>query len=117
MIGGVQPKLLLKLDDGKITLDELFKELIVPNEKSKWKLVRERDNLTKYSEDVLWVEWNEDRTFKAKHKYISVGYSLLMSPFTREFTWQTTEVTEILEQREGYLKFKTKNSNYLLYKI
>jgi hypothetical protein len=42
----------------------------------------------------------------------------LMSPFHPfTFTWQTTPITEIIEQREGYIKFKTKNSNYELFKI
>ena len=33
------------------------------------------------------------------------------------FTWQTTNVTEIVEQREDYIKFKTQNSNYELNKL
>ena len=108
-----------KLEQKKLylTLDELLKEALGPTEKTKWKLVRERDNLTKYSEEVLWVEWNDDRTFKAKHKFIGVGYSLLMSPFTHAFTWQTTAVTEITEPGDFHVKFKTLNSNYTLYKI
>jgi hypothetical protein len=100
-----------------LTLDELLKETLGPNEDSKWKLVRERDNLTKYSDDVLWVEWNENRTFKAKHKHIDIGYALLMSPFNHSFTWQTTEVTEIIEKTDSYIKFKTNNSNYKLYRL
>ena len=38
-----------------------------------------------------------------------------MSPFSFAFTWQTTEVTEILEEKENYVKFKTKNSEYEFY--
>jgi len=121
MISGTQPKLLLTLDeltgDGKLTLDEIFKDLVGPNENTNWKLVRERDDLTKYSDGVIWVEWNEDRTLKAKHEFIGVGYSLLMSPFNHSFTWQTTEVTEITEKGDFHVKFKTKNSNYALYKV
>ena len=40
-----------------------------------------------------------------------------MSPFNDAFTWQTTNVTEIEEQREDYIKFKTMNSNYELFKL
>ena len=40
-----------------------------------------------------------------------------MSPFNEFFTWQTTDITEIVEQKEGYIKFKTQNSNYELFKI
>jgi hypothetical protein len=40
-----------------------------------------------------------------------------MSPFNQFFTWQTTVITEITEQREDYIKFKTENSNYELFKL
>jgi hypothetical protein len=39
-----------------------------------------------------------------------------MSPFNQCFTWQTTSITEIVEEREDYVKFKTQNSNYELFK-
>ena len=35
--------------------------------KPNWKLVRERDGLTKHSVDVMWLEWNEDAPFKEKY--------------------------------------------------
>jgi hypothetical protein len=98
MIPGAQPKLLLNL------------------EKPKYRLVRERDKLTKESAKVLWLEWNEDGTFKDKFEEPDVGRSLIMSPFNDFFTWQTTTVTEIVEQRDDYVKFKTENSNYELFK-
>jgi len=79
-----------------------------------YKLVRE-DGLTKQSEDVMWLEFDENGKFKAKHKDIAVGRSLLMSPFSQFFTWQTTDIKEIIEQREDYVKFKTTNSIYELY--
>ena len=83
-----------------------------------WKLVRERDELTKHSKDIKWLEFNEDGTFKAKHNKPAVGRSLMMSPFNRYFTWQTTPITEITTERfDGYIKFKTENSTYELSKI
>jgi len=81
-----------------------------------WKLVRERDGLTKQSEEVKWIEFDGDGRFKDQHKEIGVNRSLVMSPFNDFFTWQTTTVTEILEQSEGYVKFKTNNSVYELFK-
>lgn len=102
-----QNKLPLQLED----LGDIVS--IKPN----YKLVRERDGLTKQSEDVMWVEWNEEGRFKEKHSEPAVGRSLLMSPFSEFFAWQTTGVTEITEQREDYIKFKTKNSNYELFKL
>jgi hypothetical protein len=82
-----------------------------------WKLVRERDGLTNQSKEVMWVKWNDEGRFKSKHDEPAVGRSLMMSPFNQFFTWQTTTVTEIVEEREGYCKFKTQNSNYELWKL
>ncbi len=72
------------------------------------------------------IAWNEDRTFKevVDSKPV-VGCSLLVGSVTaRSYSaqdyWLTTVVTEILEEErdeKGYLKFvrfKTKNSEYLL---
>jgi hypothetical protein len=82
-----------------------------------WKLVRERDGLTKESEKVMWIEFDDTGRFKERHDGIGLNRSLIMSPFNDFFTWQTTTVTEIVEQREDYVKFKTKNSNYELFKL
>lgn len=82
-----------------------------------WKLVRERDGLTKQSKDILWLEFNDDGTFKSKHKEPAIGRSLIMSPFNQFFTWQTTTITDIVEQKEDYIKFKTKNSDYELWQL
>ena len=84
-----------------------------------WKLVREHDGLTNQSKEVMWIEWNEDGRFKEKHSDIGVGRSLLMSPFNHFFTWQTTVITEILDSTEdlSYIKFRTENSIYELYKL
>ena len=82
-----------------------------------WKLVRESDGLTNESKDVLWLEFNDDGTFKSKHSEPAIGRSLLMSPFNQFFTWQTTTLTEIVEERDDYIKFKTQNSNYELWKL
>ena len=118
MIGGVQPKVLLTQDeDGNLKLDENFKEMIYGDPIMNWKLVRERDGLTKQSNAVMWVEWTEEGRFKSKHEEPMVDRSLIMSPFNDYFTWQTTNITEIVEQRDDYIKFKTQNSNYELFKI
>ena len=82
-----------------------------------WKLVRERDGLINQSKEVMWVEWNEEGRFQSKHNEPAIGRSLIMSPFNQFFTWQCTALTEIVEQKEGYLKFKTLNSVYELFKL
>ena len=82
-----------------------------------WKLVRERDSLTNKSKEVIWIEWDEKGHFKSNHPEPAIGRSLLMSPFNQFYTWQTTVITEIVEQKEDYIKFKTENSIYELFKI
>lgn len=106
-----------KIQQTKIPMQiENLAELLTQG-RPNWKLVRERDGLTKHSVDVMWVEWNEEGRFKEKHSEPAVGRSLLMSPFSEFFAWQTTSVTEITEQRDDYVKFKTGNSIYELFKI
>ena len=118
MIGGVQPKVLLTQDeDGNLKLNENFKEMIYGDPKLNWKLVRERDGLTKQSKEIKRLEWDNEGRYKADYQEPAIGRSLIMSPFNDCFTWQTTLVTEIIEQRKDYIKFKTQNSNYELWKL
>jgi len=89
---------------------------VVENEFN-WKLVRERDGLTKQSKNIRWLEWNEQGRVRENHDKPAVGRSLLMSPFNDYFTWMTTDITEILEEQDNYVKFRTRNSNYELWKL
>lgn len=64
------------------------------------------------------IKWNEDGTFLevVSNKPV-IGCSLLVGSSTaRSYQWQdywlTTVVTEIIEERDGYIKFKTGNSVY-----
>ncbi len=116
MIGGAQPKVLLvQTDQGELLIDEMFEAIYGKEEDHKYKLVRGRDQLTKTSRDVKWLEFGEDGRYKADFSQIAVGRSLLMSPFGPSFTWQTTTVVEIVEQRDDYIKFNTENSSYELF--
>lgn len=118
MIGGVQAKILLEMDEnGNLAMTDEFADLFYKEQEMNWKLVRERDGLTKQSRAVTWIEWNENGTFKDQFESIGLNRSLIMSPFNEFFTWQTTTVTKIVEQREDYIKFETKNSVYELFKL
>jgi hypothetical protein len=119
MITGVQPKLVVSFDEeGNLQLDPTQAELMGLTEKNEnWKLVRENDGLTKQSEKVMWIEFSDDGRFKERYDEIGLNRSLIMSPFNDFFTWQTTTVTEILEQTNQYVKFKTNNSIYTLSKL
>jgi hypothetical protein len=121
MITGVQPKVLVSLNEnGELEMDSNQAELmgLVDNEFN-WRLVREGDGLNKKSKAVMWLEWNDEGRFQAKHDEPAVGRSLIMSPFNHFFTWQTTVITEILELVDdlSYIKFKTENSTYELFKL
>ena len=104
----------------ELTTDNLLKIAVgqgVLENEFNWKLVRERDGLTNQSKDIKWLEWNEEGKYKTDHKEPAVGRALLMSPFNDFFTWMTTNVTEIVEEREDYIKFHTRNSTYELFKL
>jgi hypothetical protein len=114
-----QDKIPVTLDTSdNLHIDQLedLAELLTQG-KPNWKLVRERDGLIKHSVDVIWIEFNENGTFKAKYAEPAVDRSLIMSPFNQFFTWQTTPITEIVEEQDDYIKFKTQNSNYELWKL
>ena len=102
-----------------VSIEEIAIEQGVIENEYNYKLVREHDGLTNQSKDIMWIEWNDEGRFKEKHDNIGVGRSLIMSPFNQFFTWQTTVVTEILacEADSSYIKFKTNNSTYELFKL
>jgi hypothetical protein len=114
-----QDKIPVTLDtNNNLHIDQLedLAELLTQG-KPNWKLIRERDELIKHSVDVIWIEFNENGTFKAKYDEPAVDRSLIMSPFNQFFTWQTTPIKEIVEEQDDYIKFKTQNSNYELWKL
>jgi hypothetical protein len=118
MIGGAQPKVILtQTKDGTLSLDKTFQAIFGKEEDHKYKLIRQNDGLTRTSRAIKWLEFGEDGRYKADFKDIAIGRSLLMSPFGPSFAWQTTLITEIIEHREDYIKFRTENSNYELIKI
>ena len=81
-----------------------------------YRLVRERDGLINKSFAIKWLEFDDNGRYKADFQSASVGRSLIMSPFNIYFTWQTTPVTEILEEKDNYIRFATENSIYELFK-
>ncbi len=90
-------------------------QIKIPVDVKTYKLVRERDGLTIYGTQISWVQWDKDGRFKDRQDTPEVGLSLIVDPHRMSFTWLTTTVTVIVEEREGYIKFKTENSNYELW--
>ncbi len=79
----------------------------------KYKLIRSRDNFTVTGSKVLWLEWNENGTFKKEHETPRVGASLVVDPQYGTYRWLTTTVESFTEE-EGVITFNTTNSTYKL---
>ena len=103
-VPGVQLKLPLNIDEqGDFILTKDYNYI----------LTRLNDGLVKRGDIVKYVEWNEDGTSKKIHENIQVGRSLILDPRIG-YTWLTTIIIEIIEQKDDYVKFKTENSLYEL---
>jgi hypothetical protein len=76
-----QDKIPVVIDEDNV-LKIAIEQGVIENEFN-WKLVRERDGLTKQSKEVVWFEWNEEGRFQARHDKPAIGRSLIMSPFNR----------------------------------
>jgi hypothetical protein len=90
-------------------------EIIEDNSPKKYKLVREHDGLTNVGNKILWIDWKKNGAFKKAYDKPKLNRSLILDPYLMSYTWMTTVVTEIIEQREDYIKFRTSNSIYELF--
>lgn len=93
-------------------ITDLIQDLGFGDEKN-YRLERLNDGLLFYSEEIAWVEWEEER-FKSFTDTPELGKSLILGPLNDYFTWLTTPLTEIIEESEEKIHFKTKNSEYKL---
>jgi len=93
--------------------DDLYCEEHGGGHKFKYTLIRERDGLTIDANKIAWIEFDESGRGKVIHEEPAIDRSLMLEP-SISYKWMTTIVTEIVEQREGYIKFKTLNSIYEL---
>lgn len=83
-----------------------------------YKLTKPEDPLfSKKSTGVKWIKYDEIGRYKETCDNIEIGCSLLMSPFNMGYTWLTTIVTDIIENNENYIVFKTNNSVYRLDRV
>ena len=82
------------------------------------KLIRVSDGKGDWGGLSQAIKWNENGTFKEViSEKPTIGCSMLVGSVTaRSYSeqdyWLTTVVTEILEETDDYVKFKTKNSEY-----
>jgi len=80
----------------------------------KYKLKRIDDGLVKEANKVIYIEWNDNSTFKSKHDEPAIGRSIMLDSNNFNYTWLTTPIVEILEEKDKYIKFRTENSIYEL---
>ena len=81
----------------------------------KYTLKRIDDGLVKEANKIIYIEWNDnDGTFKSKHDEPAIGRSLMLDSNNFNYTWLTTQIVEILEEKDKYIKFRTENSTYEL---
>ena len=87
-------------------------------------LRRVRDGKGDEGSRIEAIKWHNDGTLENVGNKPMIGYSLLVGSVTaRSYSskdyWLTTEITEILEEKEHnnsmYVRFKTGNSEYELW--
>jgi len=96
-------------------IDELYCEEHGGKPTYKYKLIRSSDNLIVTGNKILWLEWNENGTYKEHHETPVVGASLVVDPHYGTYRWLTTTMNSFTEE-EGVVNFETKNSKYQLIK-
>ena len=96
--------------------DHLYCEECDPTstENFPYTLVRS-DGLQRRGFHLVFVEWNDDSTFKEGHDEPAVGRSVLLDGNRFNYTWMTTTIKKIVELSENYIKFETENSIYELF--
>ena len=81
--------------------------------------LKKSDGTIHRADQVKFVEWSGEELGsrgKKLHDFPRVGYSVVLDPqWAPSFTWLTTAIIEIVELKEEYLKFTTKNSSYELF--
>jgi len=83
-----------------------------------YKLTRLNDGFVATDSRVRFIEFDENNKGKDWFHNIAVGRSLLLGSLSPFFTWQTTQVIEVIEDNGGFgCHFKTKNSEYKLERI
>jgi hypothetical protein len=72
------------------------------------------DGLVRKGNTVMWIEWNENGSFKERYDKPAIGLSCILDGNRMAYTWLTTTVTEFGENEDGSIWFNTENSKYTL---
>jgi hypothetical protein len=80
----------------------------------KFVLTRKKDGKVIEGNDVIYVEFEKDGRYANYSREFKIGTSLVVDFKAGNFKWMTTQIKEILEQKENYIIFVTLNSEYKL---
>lgn len=74
----------------------------------RYKLVRKNSSVVNYGDKALWINKDSAQTIP------DVGCSLLLDTIGDTHFYLSSPAIEIIENTDGYVKFKTKESEYKL---
>lgn len=68
--------------------------------------------------NVKWVKWKKDGRFDKLYARPQVGFSCILDPqYAPSYTWLTTSIESFEKVSNHEIRFKTKNSTYIINKI
>lgn len=82
--------------------------------KFKYTLRNVDKDFVKSGNNYCFVEWADEGTFKKRYDKPTLNCSLLFDLADFSYGWLTTPITEIIEQTDKLIRFKTENSEYEL---
>lgn len=78
-----------------------------------FKIIRSEDSKTFEVESYKFVVFDENGRGKEMIENPKAGTSLILPPFTPEYLWLTSPITEVIDEHT----FKTLNSTYKIEKL
>lgn len=84
----------------------------------KYSLTRVEDGKLVMGKSVKWIKWKENGAFKKLYSRPQLGLSCIIDfEHGISYTWLTTTIVSFERISVNELRFKTKNSTYILNKI
>lgn len=96
----------------------LAQECIVCRTGVEYSLTRVEDGKLIMGKSIKWVKWKDNGRADKLFARPKIGYSCIVgSEYGHSYTWLTTQVQSFERVSANELRFKTKNSTYILNKI
>jgi hypothetical protein len=81
-----------------------------------YKITRKNDGKEMLSETFKFIDYDNNGRGKSLEENIEIDRALILPPYNEYYSWMTTQITEIIENNNDRIHFKTKNSEYLITK-